>query len=183
MVSPLELRSINAKLKNENKRKCNTCMAIYENIAENFNIKKYHNNNAIFESKCKKCSAEKRAERTSNYRKNYTQFIKSKLSAYKNRAKCLNVDFDLTAEYLTELFEQQKGKCFYTNKTISFENTVIEKNRPHNLTPSLDRLNPDKGYVEGNVVWSCYYINRMKSDVPHDEFISLCELILQNQKR
>lgn len=183
MVSPLELRTINKAYSKDNKRQCKTCGVVHTGIKENFCIKKYHNNNPVYETQCKQCNIGPRAERTEKYRNDYKQFITSKISAYRYRAKECNVEFNLTAEYLIEIFEKQNGKCFYTHKEISFTNTVIEKNRPHNLTPSIDRLNPDKGYVEGNVVWSCYYINRMKSDVPYDEFISLCELILQNQKR
>ena len=40
---------------------------------------------------------------------------------------------------------------------------------PHNDSPSLDRINPKRGYVEGNVALICFRCNKIKSDATQRE--------------
>ncbi len=47
---------------------------------------------------------------------------------------------------------------------------------------SPDRVDPSKGYTEDNVVLCCWGINRMKLNIPYDEFIILCTLISNKHK-
>ena len=176
---PLELRTLNRyHLHKDNKRCCTECRVIFEGIRENFHIKKYQKNGKIiWNVKCKKCFNKTNRERIVNYRNDYKLFIAHKVSSYKNRANKENIPFGLDAEHLIELFEKQDSKCFYTNQEILFTNTVSAANRPDYLTPSLDRLIPELGYIKENVVWTAYYINRMKNDIPYKEFIEVCKII------
>ena len=66
------------------------------------------------------------------------------------RRKRDDYEFDITLEYLKELWESQKGCCPYTNwKLKQMSNTAHSNQLPK--TPdraSLDRINSDKGYVK-----------------------------------
>ena len=183
-ISTIELRTLNRYyLHKNNKRCCTECRIIFEGIRENFHIKKYQENGKIsWNVKCRECFNKTNRERVIKYRNDYKLFIKHKVSSYKSRANQENAPFDLDAEHLIELFEKQDSKCFYTNQEILFTNTVVAANRPDNMTPSLDRLIPELGYTKGNVVWSAYYINRMKNDIPYKEFIELCKIITKKDK-
>lgn len=49
-------------------------------------------------------------------------------------------------------------------------------------TMSLDKLDPDKGYIQGNVVWCSYLTNTMKQNMKEDEFYILLSSILERHK-
>lgn len=185
-LSCLDLRSINRyHLHPQNKRICSQCKVIFTGFRENFHIQKYtkpNDSSAIsWNSICKTCFNSTNRERTAKYREDYSKFIKMRFTAYLYRAKEKNVAFDLDAEYLVSLFKAQNELCYYTNQLIDFKLVTESTKHPHNNTPSLDRLIPELGYVKGNVVWCAYYINRMKNDIPYNEFISLCETIINIQ--
>jgi len=44
-------------------------------------------------------------------------------------------------------------------------------------TASLDRIDNEKGYVEGNVQWVHKDINNMKHTYPNDYFVNLCQQV------
>lgn len=178
-----ELRTLNRYyLHPNNQRACNTCHQVFDGIREHFPIKKYQDNgNISWNVKCKTCFNAINRERRIEYRKDAETFIRSKLASYRNRAKQENIPFNLTADYLIDLWNNQKGLCHYIGEPIDFTLTVPAGTHPHLATPSLDKLTPSKGYVIGNVVWCSYGINRMKNDLDYDMFIKACELILKNR--
>lgn len=163
----------------KDQRVCSECRNIFDGVSENFHIKKYTKSGISWNVKCKECANSGNRKRVSEYRKDFEKFIKHRFASYRCRAKEIGVEFDLDAEYLTQLFKSQEGKCFYTDETISFENVAETSDRPHLQTPSLDRLSPDKGYIYGNVVWCSYEVNRMKNEMAYETFIKMCEKILE----
>lgn len=76
---------------------------------------------------------------------------------YRN-AKRRGHEFNLSLEYLEELWENQKGKCVYTGwKLKNMKNLSPSSQLP--LTTdraSLDRIDSSKGYVKGNVQFVCW---------------------------
>lgn len=76
------------------------------------------------------------------------------------------VQFDLTPEYLEGIWT---GTCpvFGTPLNVPLKEA---RGRGSNSTAHLDRFDPDKGYVEGNVCWISGRANRIKYDA------TLCEL-------
>lgn len=104
--------------------------------------------------------------------KHMREVIRKGLTNYKNRAIKKGLGFNLTHNYLVELFFQQKGRCYYTG-------TAFEIRGPGAL--SLDRVNNNKGYIPGNVVWCRVAVNAMKSSLTYKEVQSLCkEILLHN---
>ena len=45
---------------------------------------------------------------------------------------------------------------------------------------SVDRYNNDKPYQDGNIVFCCMVINRMKQELPIDEFWKICKNVAEN---
>lgn len=93
---------------------------------------------------------------------------------------------DLTAEFLIELYRKQDGRCFYTGATMTFPGRIIETKDhgqswryPERLAGiSLDRLDPQKGYMKGNVVFCSYRINTMKGSYTETEFYqTICSIL------
>lgn len=95
----------------------------------------------------------------------------------KSRASSRNISFNLTMNYLQELFEKQSRKCSLTNTIIS-----IKSNKENEGNASLDRIDPNKGYIIGNVQWINTRINIMKGNLSQIDFINVCRLITENNK-
>jgi hypothetical protein len=87
---------------------------------------------------------------------------------------------DLTPEYLVNLYDEQGGRCYYTGRPM----IVGRKRFEYSLTDalSLDRLDPEKGYNRGNVVWCINLVNTMKQRMKENEFYDFLHTILRYSK-
>ena len=83
-------------------------------------------------------------------------------------------EFNISMQYVWDLYEKQNRRCALSNIEI-----VFEKRSHHciNQTASLDRIDNSKGYIEGNVQWVHKMVNRMKSVFDQEDFIKMCESI------
>jgi hypothetical protein len=88
-------------------------------------------------------------------------------------ARSRDLEFNLTVEYLWQLFEEQAGKCALSGLPISFGATTKDRD----ATASLDRKDSTLGYVTGNVWWVHKEINFMKGTLPLSRFIDYCTKI------
>lgn len=79
-----------------------------------------------------------------------------------------NLSFDLTKEYLWDLFLNQ-------NKLCAFSGILLDFNK--NKTASLDRIDCSVGYEIGNVHWVHKHINMMRGTHSPNYFIELCSKI------
>jgi len=111
---------------------------------------------------------------------------------YKNAAKSRGHEFNISIEYLWELFIKQNKKCNLSGIDIKlFEPGVLINKKivySGNLDfgafdASLDRIDSTKGYIEGNVQWVHRDINIMKNVYTQEHFINMCTKIALNQKR
>lgn len=96
-----------------------------------------------------------------------------------NGAKKRNIHFDVSIEYLWELFLSQDRKCALSGLDLDFS---YGRNHHHKGTASLDRIDSVKGYVEGNVQWVHKDVNWMKQDYSNDYFLTMCETIVKHNK-
>lgn len=107
----------------------------------------------------------RRLDEKSNYL-GYKEITGSKLTQMKDGARRRNLEFSVSPEYLWKVFEDQGGLCAYSGVPLV-----------HGVNASLDRIDSSVGYVEGNVQWTSWIVNRMKLNISHEEFIQLCSLI------
>lgn len=94
---------------------------------------------------------------------------------YKKGAKTREIEFNVTIEYLWDVYIKQNRKCPYTGIELILSPKSSDNRTPENA--SLDRIDSSKGYVEGNVQWVFKRVNSMKNDMSHDEFVELCSII------
>lgn len=87
------------------------------------------------------------------------------------------MEVTISLEYAAELFYKQEWKCIFTGVDLQFANIFSEKS-----TASLDRIDSSLGYCENNLQWVHKSINRMKMNLPDDEFIDWCALVYLNRK-
>lgn len=97
-----------------------------------------------------------------------------KYSAIKYNAARRGIPFEISIDYLDELWEKQDGRCYYTNEQLD----IVSRNR---ATASLERLNSDIGYVEGNVVWALAEINFCKHTLTESRFLELVEAVYKHR--
>lgn len=88
-------------------------------------------------------------------------------------AKKRNIEFNITIEYIWNLFLKQDRKCAYTGEVLKFSKNKNDSSK----TASLDRIDSSKGYIEGNVIWCHKKINILKMNIPLDEFYMLCTAV------
>jgi hypothetical protein len=84
----------------------------------------------------------------------------------RSAAKCLA--FDLTADWVLEQVEAQEFKCCLTS--IPFYMATDSKSFRHPFAPSIDRIDPSKGYTKANVRVVVFAINVMLMDWGQDVF-------------
>lgn len=158
-----------------------------------FGFHKYKLKNRISfseRSTCRSCEARiareymaanknKRAEAKKKQReKNYGTIkyhVQEKISTWRKASSVLS---DLTVEYLIDLYNQQDGYCYYSGEPMLFG---WVDGKIHHNSLSLDRLDPSKGYIQGNVVWCSYLVNTMKQNMNDYEFYEILKKILKNK--
>lgn len=92
--------------------------------------------------------------------------------------------YDLTLDYLYNLYNEQKGTCAISGMILSMPLVNISRyekgkkfNNSKDFTASLDRIDSKQGYIEGNVQWVHKLVNRMKMDLDEVEFFSIVKQI------
>lgn len=80
----------------------------------------------------------------------------------KARATAKGVDFSITFDEIA--FPE---RCPVLGVTLDY--TVGKGGVCNDNSPSFDRINPDKGYVSGNVIVVCNLANRIKSNATVDQ--------------
>lgn len=104
----------------------------------------------------------------------YTPFryfvLRAKYRSNKKGYQC-----NITPEYLKLLWEQQEGKCQFTNwKIILPHGTDYGWDTSSPMNASVDRIDNSKGYVEGNVRFISYMANLARQTFTDDQLINFC---------
>jgi len=99
--------------------------------------------------------------------------FKEKARYLKARSKQRGIPFDLTAEYLEDLWT---GTCpiFETELRLPYAKEGKSHPDPTDMhQPSLDRISPSKGYVPGNVVWMSMMANTIKATATSSQILAV----------
>ncbi len=103
---------------------------------------------------CKPCRKEEAASR---YKRDWFHMFCLGKRSY---CKTYQIDFDLTSDYL---------KSIWTDTCPVFGYEFVLGDKAHPACPALDRLDPKKGYVQGNVAFISSRANRIKYDASVNE--------------
>lgn len=94
--------------------------------------------------------------------------LSSRLGDSGKRARKMNFEFNLTLEYLCDLWITQKGRCVVSNIPLSFMSGTVWDKNPYSC--SIDRINNDQGYIPGNIRLLTHWANNAKSTYNHSIF-------------
>tara|TARA_B100000963_G_scaffold90866_1_gene78218 strand:+ start:350 stop:1081 length:732 start_codon:yes stop_codon:yes gene_type:complete len=86
----------------------------------------------------------------------------AKASTKKRAKKGRNYNFDIDLEYLLDLWEECNGECFRFKIKMSLLDGDV-------WLVSLDRIDPSKGYIKGNVQLVSWQYNLMKGNRTEEE--------------
>ena len=117
---------------------------------------------------CKQCLLDSKSKyrKSPNHFQKYRRWYTSRRSTHpesflcsnaRKRAKERGLPFTLTPETVRELFPKD-GLCPILMVPLDFNG------QDQSLVPTLDRIIPSKGYVQGNVAIISMRANRMKND-------------------
>ncbi|CAB5238875.1 hypothetical protein UFOVP230_64 [uncultured Caudovirales phage] len=122
-------------------------------------------------------SLDKKARKKA-YKKQYyatkTGHIRRNLGQIKNRAKRKNIEFDLDFEYVESLAVNVCPVFEFDLSWCQAEGKILFN------SPSLDRIDPSKGYVKGNVQFVSHLANTMKSNASLEQLKKFANWILNN---
>lgn len=78
-------------------------------------------------------------------------------------ARLKNLDCNIDAVYLKELFDSQDGKCAISGIQMTMNRARAKKDKKSPYYASVDRIDNKKGYIRGNVQLVCLGINYMRN--------------------
>lgn len=126
---------------------------------------------------CKSCFTKRQRlhDQSLDNEKKFDKCLRWRILSAKDRAKKLNIEFNLTLDYIKDLWNKQNGRCALSNIEMTF---LLKEGRvPTNV--SIDRIDRTKGYIEGNVQLVCMACNQIKSDLSEVKMYEFCKKIVE----
>jgi hypothetical protein len=125
-------------------------------------LKVYRKNNKAKISNLNEEWRKSNKEYCAEYKVLYYRSLKGRLvellRSAKRRAKKRSLNFNLTLEFLEALWAVQNDRCAVTGLILNIPQTT-NNGKAQPFSPSIDRIDPAKGYTEGNVRIVCYVVN------------------------
>lgn len=91
-------------------------------------------------------------------------------------AKNRNIPFNVTLEFIWELFLKQNRKCIFTEEPLVFY-SPRQNEKGLETTASLDRISNNKGYEINNVQWVHKHINYIRGNQTIEQLIQMCRRV------
>lgn len=96
------------------------------------------------------------------------------------KARIRDAATDLDLEFLAEVWRVQDGRCALSGVPMLLPRNSLEwERRTHDpWKPSLDRIDPRKGYVRGNVRFVTVMANLARSTFSDAEVVAFCRAVV-----
>lgn len=156
-----------------NEKRCCEC-GKFKNKNKNFSVNQKNKNTGklYYTSRCTPCRSLININRKHN---DFEYHMNDRVNSARRRAtgkekskrykKPLDpVPFNIDTLYMLELFDFQKGLCFYSDDPINLSPSRRGDDEGMKYSLSIDRIVPHLGYVKGNVVLCINRINTMKGN-------------------
>jgi hypothetical protein len=170
-IGPIKLSGDMQVLKLDNGRygkKCPQC-----NTDQTYLRKNYAEESLRLGKLCKSCSN----KITENCHRGFYEDIRTSwINKCKLSAELRNIVWDLSEEFIWQLYLSQDKKCALSDKPIGW----CKEGSIH--TASLDRIDSSEGYVVGNIQLVHKDVNFMKQQFSQEYFIETCKLIANKVK-
>ncbi len=120
------------------------------------------------QSHCKEC--------TKKYEQSVPVVVQTKkmFNKARNRAKNKGLAFDIDVNYIRSIIPTH---CAVLGVKLEWSTHRGNGTNPLPNSPSLDRIDPTKGYIKGNVWIISHRANIIKSDASHEELKLVTEAV------
>ena len=118
---------------------------------------------------CAKCAAKERGAIQAERNGKVGELTLTRYTKLQRSAETRNISFNISMEYLWNLFEYQNHTCAITGDYI-----------PSITEASLDRIDSNGNYEEGNVQWVTYQANISKHTMSMNELYEFCKKVLNH---
>lgn len=118
---------------------------------------------------CQECSLKESKEKILLKNGKTGELALTRFNKIKRNAEVRNIPFDVSIQFLGNLFEKQNHICAITGDVIS---SIDEA--------SLDRIDSSKGYTEDNVQWVTIQANLSKHTMTMEELKLFCKKVLNH---
>ena len=118
---------------------------------------------------CAKCAAKERGAIQAERNGKVGELTLTRYTKLQRSAETRNISFNVSMEYLWNLFEYQNHTCAITGDYI-----------PSITEASLDRIDSNGNYEEGNVQWVTYQANVSKHTMSMNELYEFCKKVLNH---
>ena len=121
-------------------------------------------------------------KRTNNRRTGAGEISGTYLTYLRRKAKDRGLIWGVSPEYLWKIFLKQNRKCALSGVELIFSMKIDKNNNVDrtNHTASLDRIDNNLPYIEGNVQWTHKIVNVMRRQFSVDEYIYWCSLVFKH---
>ncbi len=92
----------------------------------------------------------------------------------KQRAETQHLEFNLTNDWLLKIL--LIGECQVSGLSFDFKPSKGKSKNPY--APSIDRINPKKGYIKSNCQIVLHAVNQAKGEMSMKEYREITELIV-----
>lgn len=114
-----------------------------------------------------------------NLKKEFTHIIPNAFfEEIKKYAEENQIKFNLTYDYLNELFENQKYRCALSKNPIGFDNDLKNINKA-----TIVLIDPNKGYIKNNIEFVNKVVAKMKNNLTNHDFVKICNKITRYYKK
>lgn len=175
-------QDITKEVNNDTLYLCTACKRYLPRSKFNTDNTNLHGKRGNLCRQCKDCQRKRYyAERQRLLNDDYAALrykLQQALKSARRRAKEYNRYIDIDLEYLFYLWNSQNGKCALTGIQMTYK--FYEGRVNTNL--SIDRIDSAKGYSKENVQLVCMAANQMKNDLSTEEFLFMCNKVIETIK-
>lgn len=135
----------------------------------------YQQNKEVFKERSKSRYQSKKQdikEHLTAYYKTKKGRIGVSFNALRQNAKRRGVEVAITLDYVRSI---ATDKCPVFGLTFDWEDWGTKNGKALDNSPSLDRIDPTKGYIEGNVVFISTKANRIKNNATIEEITAVAK--------
>ena len=147
-------------------KNCPQCGATQE-----YSRKDHYNQAVKLNRVCRACS--NRNEESNGHSGYYEEMAISWFDKFARQAEARGYCFDLTKEFIWNLYESNNRLCALSGIPIGFSG------RANGNTISIDRIDSSIGYTEDNIQLVHPDVNMMKQQFSQEHFIEMCKNIAQ----
>lgn len=118
------------------------------------------------------------------YADNIESFFAERFYCIRKRSTKHNIPFNLDIDYMVALYKEQKGLCYYSNIPMKMGSVNFNSRNQADIdTLSVDKIDPIRGYIKGNIVYCCSGINKLKGNSNIEETLYFIEQLCNHYKK